>query len=67
MYKILTNDDILIYGDGEQTRAFTYVYDNLEPLWNAAVLPEASKQIINLGGTIPYTINETCEILCNIT
>lgn len=67
MYKILTNDDILIYGDGEQTRAFTYVYDNLEPLWNAATLPEASKQIINLGGTVPYTINSVCEILCDIT
>lgn len=66
MLKIINNDDILIYGDGEQTRAFTYVYDNLQPLWNAAVLPEASKQIINLGGIKPYTINGACEVLCNI-
>lgn len=67
MNKILTNDDILIYGDGEQTRAFTYIEDDLEPLWNAATFPSASKQIINLGGTVPYTINETCDILCDIT
>ena len=29
MLKILNNDDILIYVDGNQTRAFTYVYDNM--------------------------------------
>ena len=39
-----------IFGDGEQTRAFSYIDDSLEPLWNAAVRPEASKEIINLGG-----------------
>jgi len=67
MYKILHNEPILIYGDGEQTRAFTYIEDNLEPLWNAAVLPQASKQIINLGGITPYTINEAANILSEIT
>ena len=67
MNKILHNDDILIYGDGEQTRAFTYIKDNLQCLWNAAVFPSASKQIINLGGIIPYTINEAAKILCDIT
>lgn len=67
MYKILHNEPILIYGDGEQTRAFTYIEDNLEPLWNAAVLPKASKEIINLGGITPYTINEAAKILSEIT
>lgn len=67
MYQILHNKPILIYGDGEQTRAFTYIDDNLEPLWKAAVLPQASKEIINLGGITPYTINETAKILCEIT
>jgi UDP-glucose 4-epimerase len=67
MYKILHNEPILIYGDGEQTRAFTYIEDNLEPLWNAAVLLEASKQIINLGGITPYTINKAASILSEIT
>ena len=66
MYQILHNEPILIYGDGEQSRAFTYVEDNLEPLWNAAVLDGASKQIINLGGITPYTINDAANILCKI-
>jgi UDP-glucose 4-epimerase len=52
-----------IFGDGEQTRAFSYIDDSLEPLWNAAVKKEASKQIINLGGVEEYSIKNACEIL----
>jgi len=66
MHQALKNKPMLVYGDGNQTRAFTYIEDNLEPLWNAAVLPEASKEIINLGGIVPYTINEAINTLSNI-
>lgn len=67
MYQILHNEPMLVYGDGEQTRAFTYVDDILEPLWNAATKSEASKEIINLGGIMAYTLNEAAKILCDIT
>ncbi len=67
MYQILHNEPMLIYGDGEQTRAFTYIEDNLQCLWNAAVLNESSKEIINLGGIVPYTINEAANTLIGIT
>ena len=32
-------------------------------LWKSAILPEASKQIINLGGIEEYSINHANEIL----
>ena len=67
MYQILHNEPMLIYGDGMQTRAFTYIKNNLKCLWNAATLKEASHQIINLGGITPYTINEAANILSEIT
>lgn len=67
MYQILNNLPISIYGDGEQTRAFSYIDDCLESFWNAAVSEKASKQIINVGGINGYTINEAAEILCEIT
>lgn len=63
MYQHLNNKPMTIYGDGEQTRAFSYIDDCLEPLWKSAVDPRASKQIINLGGTIEYSINEANKIL----
>ena len=67
MYQILNNKPILIYGDGEQTRAFSYIDDCLECFWNAAIRPEASKEIINLGGEVGYSINDAAKILCEIT
>ena len=47
MFQHLNGTDMTIFGDGEQTRAFSYIDDSLEPLWNAAIRPEASKEIIN--------------------
>lgn len=67
MCQILNNEPILIYGDGEQTRAFSYIDDCLECFWNAAIKPEASKEIINLGGEVAYSINDAAKILCEIT
>lgn len=67
MNKIIHNEPLLIYGDGEQTRAFSYIDDNLLPFWNAAILPEASNEIINVGGIVPCTINEAAATLCKIT
>ena len=67
MYQILNDKPILIYGDGEQTRAFSYIDDCLESFWNAAVLEGASKQIINVGGEKGYSINEAAAVLCKIT
>ena len=67
MYKILHNEPMLIYGDGEQTRAFSYIDDCLQSFWNAAVFPEASKEIINVGGVRGYSINEAATLLCDIT
>lgn len=63
MYQHLNGEDMTIFGDGEQTRAFSYIDDSLEPLWNAAIRPEASKEIINLGGIEEYSIKEASEIL----
>lgn len=67
MYQTINNQPMLIYGDGKQTRAFSYIDDILEPMWNAAVLKKASKEIINLGGIAGYSINSAAEILCKIT
>jgi UDP-glucose 4-epimerase len=67
MYQILNNESMSIFGDGSQTRAFSYIDDSLEPLWRSAILPEASKQIINLGGIEEYSIKEANDILVEMT
>ena len=66
MYQYINNEPMTIYGDGTQTRAFSYIDDNLEPFWNAAVLPQASKEIINVGGIEEISINEACDTLIEV-
>lgn len=67
MLKALNNESMTIYGDGEQTRAFTYIDDILPCLWTAAIDKRAKNEIVNLGGIKYHSLNEACEILKNIT
>lgn len=66
IYKLIHDQDITIYGDGNQTRAFSYIGDILEPLWKAGVDIRSKNQIINLGGIIPYSLNDVSDILIEI-
>lgn len=63
MYQHVNGLPMTIYGDGEQTRAFSYIDDCLEPLWKSSQEISCSKQIINLGGTKYYSMNEANEII----
>lgn len=63
MFQHMNGEPMTIFGDGNQTRAFSYIDDSLEPLWKSAILSESSKQIINLGGIEEYSINHANEIL----
>ncbi len=65
-YQVLNNKPMTIYGDGNQVRSFSYIDDCLEPLWKAAVDSRASKQIINLGGTKDYSINDANAVLKSV-
>lgn len=66
MFQHLNGQPMTIFGDGNQTRAFSYIDDSLEPLWNAAIKPEASKEIINLGGIEETSILEASVALKNV-
>jgi UDP-glucose 4-epimerase len=66
MYQHLNGEPMTIFGDGEQTRAFSYIDDIVEPLWKSAILPQASKEIINLGGIEEWSINKANSLLRSI-
>lgn len=66
MYQHLNNEPMTIFGDGMQTRAFSFIDDCLEPLWKSATNSNSSKQIINLGSSVFYTINEANLILRDV-
>lgn len=63
MYQHLNGEPMTIFGDGEQKRAFSYIDDCLEGLWKSSQQENCSKEIINLGGSKYYTINEANKVL----
>lgn len=67
MLASLNKQPINVYGDGEQTRAFSYIGNCVAPLWRAAIEEDASKQIINLGGEVPMTLNQAAACISAVT
>ena len=67
MYQALTHKSFTIYGDGNQTRAFSVIDDILPCLYNASIKIEAKNQIINVGGIKEISLNDVSLILLQIT
>ena len=57
----LKGDSLTIFGDGSQTRSFTYVTDQIEGLLRLAALSEAKNEVINIGNTDEITILELAK------
>ena len=55
--RILNNKPPIIYGDGEQTRAFSYIDDVTPYLAKAGFISEAKGEIINIGPIEEYSVN----------
>lgn len=53
----------IIYGDGEQTRAFSYIDDVTPYIAKAGFMEETNGEIINVGPLEEFTINHLAEII----
>lgn len=60
--KIIMEEEIYIYGDGEQRRDFIYVEDICEIILNLLEL-NLKNEIINVGGGIALSVNEAIKII----
>ncbi|HEX5097783.1 MAG TPA: GDP-mannose 4,6-dehydratase, partial [Acidimicrobiia bacterium] len=54
---LLENTSPTIYGDGEQTRDFTYVANVVDGVLRAATAPKASGQVINVATESRISLN----------
>ncbi len=61
--QIMQNKPMTIFGDGNQTRAFSYIDDVAIPISNCVNIPETYNQEINIGADKPYTINELVNVV----
>ncbi len=60
---ILSRRPVVIYGDGEQTRDFTYIDDAVAGSLLAALAPAAKCQTINIGIGVMASINDIAGLL----
>lgn len=57
MNQIMQNKPLTVFGDGEQTRAFTYIRDVAPIIAKAPLVDEAYGEVFNIGSDKHYTIN----------
>lgn len=63
MNQILQGKPMTIFGDGMQTRAFTYISDVAPIIARCVELPGAYNQVFNVGADQPYTVNTVAEVV----
>ena len=63
MNNIMKGEPLRIFGDGEQTRAYTHIADVAPHIARAVEIPEASCETFNLGSDTPATVNELAELV----
>jgi len=63
MNQIMQGKELTVFGDGEQTRAFTHIADVAPIIAKSPFVKEAYNDVFNIGAEKPYTVNElACEV-----
>lgn len=63
----LRNEDITIYGSGEQTRSFCYVTDLIEAMVRAMNTGPDFTGPVNIGNPVEFTMIELAELVLRLT
>jgi UDP-glucose 4-epimerase len=64
--RVLSGAQPTIYGDGEQTRDFTYVSNVVDANWRAATHPKAAGQVFNIGCGQKTSLNHLLSVIGRI-
>ena len=67
IHNALTGASLDIFGDGEQTRDYTYIDDAVRATILSAVHPRAYGDVFNVGTSVETSVNDLVEIITNIT
>ncbi len=63
-FKAVLNDEAIpVYGDGKQTRDFTFIADIIAANLAAAIVPEAVGEIFNIGGGSRVVLTEVLDMM----
>jgi UDP-glucose 4-epimerase len=57
MNQVMKGERMTVFGDGEQTRAFSHVDDVAPLIAKSPLVPAARNEVFNVGADRPYTVN----------
>jgi UDP-glucose 4-epimerase len=63
MNQIMQGKQLTVFGDGTQTRAFSYIDDVAIPIAKSVEIPGALNQVFNIGADKPYSVNELADVV----
>lgn len=63
MNQAMQGKPMTIFGDGSQTRAFSYIDDVAPQIAGSVNIPAAYGQVINIGADQPYTVNYLANVV----
>jgi UDP-glucose 4-epimerase len=63
MNQLMNDQPLTIFGDGTQTRAFSYIDDVAPFIAQAPATPAAMQQVINVGADTPYAVNDLAAMV----
>ena len=63
IYQALHNQELNIFGDGEQTRDYTFIDDAVSATILAAVHPRAFGDVFNVGTSVETSVNDLVKII----
>lgn len=58
MNRLMQGQDMPVFGDGSQTRAFTYISDVSVPIARSGMMPETYNTVFNIGSDRVHTVKE---------
>jgi UDP-glucose 4-epimerase len=63
MNQIMNGQPLSVFGDGMQTRAFSFIDDVAPHIARSVDVPAAYNQVINIGADVPYSVNHLAEVV----
>jgi len=64
--QLMQGKPLTVFGDGNQTRAFSYIKDVAPYIANSISIPAAYNQIFNIGADKDYTVNELAHTVMDV-
>jgi UDP-glucose 4-epimerase len=66
MNQIMTGKPLTVFGDGMQTRAFSYIKEISGIIASSPKNRDAYGQVFNIGADTPYSVRELAEEVCRV-